>query len=87
MSLDRVTLSRNVEKHKFKNTYPKEMLTFLWEKLDYGELQDAGNDKNKGTLYSFDQKEFYPSTVDWNTNTHFKNRENGLIYIPEQCEG
>jgi len=54
MPSDKVTLSRNTDKHKFKDTYPKEMLTFIWNELDYGELQEAGNDKKKGTLYSFD---------------------------------
>ena len=84
---DKVTLSRDTSKHGFKDTYPQEMLKFLWKELDYGELQEAGNDRTKGTVYTFDQREFYPSTLDWNTHRQLKNRENGLIYIPEQCEG
>ena len=54
MPLDKIDLSRNEHKHGFKDTYPQEMLTFLWEQLDYGELQEAGNDETKGTVYTFD---------------------------------
>ena len=44
MPSEKVILSRDSSKHGFKDTYPQEMLTFLWEELDYGELQEAGND-------------------------------------------
>ena len=37
-------------------------------------------------MLEFDQREFYP-TVDFENNRHFKNRETGYLYIPNQCEG
>ena len=67
MPADKITLSRNDERHAFIDTYPKDILSFLWDALDYGELKEAG-DGAQGTLKSFDQKEFYPSTLDWLTH-------------------
>jgi hypothetical protein len=43
MPADKVNLSRNNEGHAFKNTYPEDILSFLWDALDYGELQEAGD--------------------------------------------
>ena len=53
MPADKITLSRNDEGHAFINTYPKDILSFLWDALDYGELKEAG-DGAQGTLSSFD---------------------------------
>ena len=64
--------------HAFANTYPKEMLSFLWSSLGYGEINEPGNWKDEpspGTYTTFDQKEFYPEITDWQGNKQFKGRE------------
>ena len=72
--------------HAFGPTRPYDIMSFLWNALDYGELQDAGDDV-PGSYTTFDQKEFYPSSIDWNSNANFQTRENGYVYIPTTCQG
>jgi hypothetical protein len=81
MPADKITLSRNSDKHGFLETYSGDILSFLWEALDYGELQE-GSEWDETRLTSFDQREFFPSTLDWETNGQLFDRENGLVYIP-----
>ena len=38
-----------------------------------------------GSFYPWSQHEFYPEDHDWEL-TNFKNRDNGYIYVPAQCE-
>ena len=38
-----------------------------------------------GTFYPWNQLEFYPEDLDWEL-PNFKDRENGYIYVPSQCE-
>lgn len=64
------------------------MLSFLWDKLNYGELQPPGNQNANpapGTFQTFDQLEFFPDDTNWQSRD-FKDREEGLIYIPNQCK-
>ena len=71
--------------HAFRPSYPEEYLTFLWDALGYGQLQPRGDNKAEpapGTLLKFDQKEFFPDTLDWQTNENLVNRENGYAYVP-----
>ena len=88
MPTSKISLSENYDKHAFEKTYPKEILTFLWNALEYGELKEAGDweaSPSPGTFTTFNQREFYPDTTDWENDGNFKNRENGWVYIPNQC--
>ena len=75
--------------HGFKNNYPEEILTFLWRALGYGEIQ-PGTDWEatpaQGRMVTFDNTEFYPTEV-WNNSDQLLGREDGYIYIPNQCDG
>ena len=62
------------------------MLSFLWEKLGYGEIQPGINAWQNGSFMEFDQREFFPYDIDW-TGSEFLERENGHIYIPNACKG
>ena len=85
-----IQMSIKEDGHGFKATYAEEYLTFLWGALGYGQLQPRGDWKAEpapGTLLTFDQKEFFPETLDWQTNENLMGRENGYVYVPNQCQG
>jgi hypothetical protein len=54
---------------EFKSNHNGEKFTNKWKK--------------GGTYTEFDQREFFEG-VDWNSED-FKDRQNGLIYIPNNC--
>ena len=84
-------ISKKRDGHAFKRFYSGEILNFLWDKLDYGELERPGHkwweDDSPGSFAAFDQKEFYPDSIDWEADWSFADRENGYIYIPDTCAG
>ena len=79
--------------HDFSDTYPETMLSFIYNKLGYTEIVHAtsstDNDRDGvlGTFTQFCQREFFPDSIDWETNSHFQDRQNGWIYTPAACEG
>ena len=63
-----IDMEAYTDKHGFANTSPEEMLSFLWSTLGYGEIKEAGNWKaqpSPGEYTTFNQREFYPETIDW----------------------
>ena len=68
MPEENIDMNEYTNRHRFEKTYPEEILSFLWSNLGYGELKEAGNwrsNPSPGTFTTFDQKEFYPETIDW----------------------
>jgi hypothetical protein len=64
-------LSVKPDGHGFIYEYSDEILSFIWDKLNYGELQPPGNQNANpapGTFQSFDQLEFFPDTTNWQSN-------------------
>ena len=88
MPEDNIDMEAYTDKHGFAKTSPEEMLSFLWSTLGYGELKEEGNSEvepSPGEYLTFSQKEFYPETTDWDSK-EFSGRENGYVYIPNQCK-
>ena len=63
------------------------MLSFIYDVLDYDEIQTPEGSSDQGTFTQFCQREFFPQDTDWETNEHFKDRQNGWIYTPADCQG
>ena len=82
--------------HNFEDYYPEEMISFLYDTLGYGSLEEGGDtrrdeDEALGTYTKFDQREFFPSSIDWSDENAydraFYGRQNGWIYTPTACQG
>ena len=64
------------------------IIEHLYTSLGYADSVEKPNWFNAetvGTFYPWDQHEFYPEDLDWNL-PNFRNRDNGYIYVPTQCE-
>ena len=65
---------------------PHAMLQYIYQSNGYADslLSNEGWDENwedHGNFTTFNQREFYPDTLDW-TGGDFVNRENGKVFIP-----
>merc|ERR1712176_503711 len=66
-----------------------EMLRAIYNALDYGTLVDYTTEidwQTSGSFYSWNQHEFYPSSIDWENDINFKDRDDGYLYVPKACE-
>ena len=77
--------------HKFAGGSAQFMIEYLYQALGYSDSLVSDNkidekDPSVGKFSSFDQVEFYPSSVNWTEELNFKGREKGYIYVPKACE-
>ena len=72
------------------------MIDFLYDTLGYDSIvegQDVRFDRDEafGTFTQFDQREFFPTEIDWDSQSYkdgaFYGRQNGWIYTPTACQG
>ena len=68
------------------------MLDWIYKKLgiaDSIEWENRYDWSSKGDWNTFSQKEFFGTdavTPNWETDEVFKGRENGYLYLPENCK-
>ena len=68
---------------------PQKMLDFIFKELGYAneiQFEHPYNWLAQGEWNTFDQREFFDTTTDWDNDENFKGRVNGYMFLPNACK-